>query len=86
MMQWLGSLQIHEFYQTRQRLALAQQQQKNIDTVQVADKEPESSRLDEEAVIIKGTENTNMTRLDSEQKEDGRTDCVVSKTVDESQI
>ena len=86
MMQWLGSLQIHEFYQTRQRLALAQQQQKNIDTVQVADKEPESSRLDEEAVIIKGTENTNMTRLDSEQKEDGRTDSVVPKTVDESQI
>ena len=86
MMQWLGSLQIHEFYQTRQRLALAQQQQKNIDTVQVADKEPESSRLDKEAVIIKGTENTNMTRLDSEQKEDGRTDSVVPKTVDESQI
>ena len=86
MMQWLGSLQIHEFYQTRQRLALAQQQQKNIDPVQVTDMEPEVPKLDEGAAVIKGTDNNNMTRLDSELEEDGRTDSAVSKTINESQI
>lgn len=82
MMQWLGSLQIHEFYQTRQRLALAQQQQ-NIDAVQLTDKEPELSRLDEGAVI----DNSNVTRSDSEhQKEDGVMESPVLKAVNESQI